>query len=289
MKGQDMTNFPTDIPTLEEIPGRIHRVRDAIRASEEKAGLPVGEVQLQIVVKYQPIDKIRVALDAGARFMSHNIIHQLEDTETQLGATFRSPRGSESTQSAEGTELIHDASQWDGRDSTALPEAGTPPHWTHVIGHVQSNKVGKALQFSDCIETLDSLKLAQRINRLQGTRIERGLADTPFTVYIQVNSSGAESQYGIAPEKVEELAFQVAQLPYLRLGGLMTIGAHTDNTTEIAASFARVRELRNQLITSIPTCTQLSMGMTHDLDIAIAEGSTIVRVGTAIFGPRPRT
>ncbi|WP_083078588.1 YggS family pyridoxal phosphate-dependent enzyme [Actinobaculum suis] len=241
---------PTAPTELAQIPSRIDQVVHRLREAEVQAGRSMGETRLQLAVKYQPIEKIRAALEHGCRFLGQNLIQQLEAVETQI--------------------------------------TDVQPHWTHVIGHVQSNKAGKALEFANCIESLDSERLARRLDRLQGTRIANGEATEPFEVYIQVNSAGSESQYGVAPEKVAELAGIVSELPNLRLGGLMTIGAHTDDVREVAASFARTRELRDELQSEIPTCTELSMGMTHDMEIAVKEGSTIVRVGTAVFGPRPR-
>ncbi|MGJ9715631.1 YggS family pyridoxal phosphate-dependent enzyme [Actinotignum sp. GS-2025b] len=289
-------------PTAEEIPGRITLVRDALRGAEEAAGIPLGTARLQIVVKHQPITAIRAALAAGSRLMGQNFIQQLQDVEAQLAVPATAAETGSGTASAlalntaststpgtasDSTErLIHDASTWEG-SGTAPASAGNPPHWTHVIGHVQSNKAGRALELADCIETVDSLKLAQRLNRLQGRLLEEGHAHGPFSIYVQVNSSEAASQYGIDPEQVEELVGQIAQLPHLRIDGLMTIGANTSDVREISRSFALVRKLRDQLQREHPTVRELSMGMTHDMGIAVAEGSTQVRVGSAIFGPRP--
>lgn len=265
-------------PTAEEIPGRINLVRDALRGAEEAAGIPLGTARLQIVVKHQPITAIRAALAAGSRLMGQNFIQQLQEVEAQLAIP-----GTDVESSA---RLIHDASTWEG-SGIAPSSAGNPPHWTHVIGHVQSNKAGRALELADCIETVDSLKLAQRLNRLQGRLREEGHARGPFSIYVQVNSSGATSQYGADPEQVEELVGQIAQLPHLRVDGLMTIGANTTDVRDIAHSFTLVRDLRDKLQGEHPTVRELSMGMTHDMGIAVAEGSTQVRVGSAIFGPRP--
>ncbi|MFG6286227.1 YggS family pyridoxal phosphate-dependent enzyme [Actinotignum schaalii] len=265
-------------PTAEEIPGRINLVRDALRGAEEAAGIPLGTARLQIVVKHQPITAIRAALTAGSRLMGQNFIQQLQEVEAQLAIP--------GTNADSSARLIHDASAWEG-SGTAPASAGNPPHWTHVIGHVQSNKAGRALELADCIETVDSLKLAQRLNRLQGRLREEGHAHAPFSIYVQVNSSGAASQYGVDPEQVEELVGQITQLPHLRVDGLMTIGANTSDVRDIARSFALVRELRDHLQREHPTVRELSMGMTHDMGIAVAEGSTQVRVGSAIFGPRP--
>lgn len=236
------------IPHLDEIPTRLARLHETVLAATQRAGRAEGAVVVELAVKYQGADRIAAALGAGGFLLGHNLIQQLEAAELALRAT------------------------------------GAPTHRTHVIGHVQKNKAAKALAFAQCIETLDSLPLAERLNRLHGERD----ASEPFDVMLQVNSSGAESQYGLDPAEVVDFAGAVNELPHLRIIGLMTIGAHTDHVTEIARSFTTTRELRDSLLASgIASATQLSMGMTHDLDIAIAEGSTIIRVGTAVFGPRP--
>ncbi len=291
----------SEIPSVDEIAGRFARLQEQVRGVEAAAGRTEGSVQIELAAKYQAPERVLAALQAGGTLLGHNIIQQLEASETALAA------------------------------------ASPPPHRTHVIGHVQKNKAAKALRYSQCIETVDSFKLAARLDRLWGLQIGQNsvpgnLADSglggigsfnglqgahravygtdvageateetnfsesgskttaqPFDVMIQVNSSGAQSQYGRDPEQVLDLANRIAELPNLRIIGLMTIGAHTDNVSEIARSFQVVRELLDELQgAGITSATELSMGMTHDMDIAIAEGSTIIRVGTAIFGPRPR-
>ena len=241
----------TVVPPVEEIAGRFQALQEQVAKAAINAGRKPTDVAIELAVKYQAPERVMAALAAGGTLMGHNIIQQLEATET------------------------------------ALQEANAPAHRTHVIGHVQKNKAKKAVQYAQCIETLDSIKLAKRINMLQQARRDSGEAHGPFDVMLQVNSSGAESQYGIEPAAVSELAGQVLELPNLRIVGLMTIGAHTEDTAGIAHSFQIVRTLRDSLIAAgIASATELSMGMTHDMDIAIAEGSTIIRVGTAVFGPR---
>lgn len=243
----------SEIPSVEEIAGRFARLQEQVRGAEAAAGRSQESVQIELAAKYQAPERVLAALQAGGTLLGHNIIQQLEASETALAA------------------------------------AAAPAHRTHVIGHVQNNKAAKALRYSQCIETVDSLKLATRLDRLRGEHIQPWGEQQPFDIMIQVNSSGAQSQYGRNPEQVLDLAGQIAELPHLRIIGLMTIGAHTDETSEIARSFQIVRELRDELQASgIASATELSMGMTHDMDIAIAEGSTIVRVGTAVFGPRPQ-
>lgn len=243
----------SEIPSAEEIAGRFARLQEQVRGAEAAAGRSQESVQIELAAKYQAPERVLAALQAGSTLLGHNIIQQLEASETALAA------------------------------------AAAPAHRTHVIGHVQNNKAAKALRYSQCIETVDSLKLATRLDRLRGEHIQPWGEQQPFDIMIQVNSSGAQSQYGRNPEQVLDLAGRIAELPHLRIIGLMTIGAHTDETSEIARSFQIVRELRDELQASgIASATELSMGMTHDMDIAIAEGSTIVRVGTTVFGPRPQ-
>ena len=243
----------SEIPSVEEIAGRFARLQEQVRGAEAAAGRSQESVQIELAAKYQAPERVLAALQAGSTLLGHNIIQQLEASETALAA------------------------------------AAAPAHRTHVIGHVQNNKAAKALRYSQCIETVDSLKLATRLDRLRGEHIQPWGEQQPFDIMIQVNSSGAQSQYGRNPEQVLDLAGRIAKLPHLRIIGLMTIGAHTDETSEIARSFQIVRELRDELQASgIASATELSMGMTHDMDIAIAEGSTIVRVGTTVFGPRPQ-
>ena len=243
----------SEIPSVEEIAGRFARLQEQVRGAEAAAGRSQESVQIELAAKYQAPERVLAALQAGSTLLGHNIIQQLEASETALAA------------------------------------AAAPAHRTHVIGHVQNNKAAKALRYSQCIETVDSLKLATRLDRLRGEHIQPWGEQQPFDIMIQVNSSGAQSQYGRNPEQVLDLAGRIAELPHLRIIGLMTLGAPTDETSEIARSFQIVRELRDELQASgIASATELSMGMTHDMDIAIAEGSTIVRVGTAVFGPRPQ-
>lgn len=245
-------------PDVSEIAGRWESLRDKVAAAASRAGRGENAVSILLAAKFQEPERVAAALRAGGGLIGHNYIQQLEEGET------------------------------------ALAELGAPSHRVHVIGHVQANKAGKAIRAADCIETLDSLKLAARLDRLHGERIAAGELRKdggplgPFDVMIQVNSAGSESQYGVDPSGVVDLAGAVAELSNLRLVGLMLIGANTDDVAAVAASHARVRELRDAVrAAGVASCTELSMGMTGDMEIAIAEGSTEVRVGTAVFGPRP--
>lgn len=131
---------------------------------------------------------------------------------------------------------------------------------------------------------MDGVELAQRIAR---RAVARGIT---VGVLLEVNESGEASKSGCDPQAAVDIAAQIAQLDGIRLEGLMTIGAHVDDEATIRACFAHLRGTRGTILASrapgTEHCTELSMGMTHDMALAIAEGATIVRVGTAIFGER---
>lgn len=148
----------------------------------------------------------------------------------------------------------------------------------HFIGPLQSNKAAMVARHFDWVHSVDRLKIA---GMLAGSRVE-----TPLNVCIQVNASGETSKGGIAPQEVPGFANDIAALPMLRLRGLMTI---IENTTEVAAQRAQFRLMRerfDQLLQNGHQVDTLSMGMSQDFRLAIEEGATMVRVGSAIFGAR---
>ncbi len=153
----------------------------------------------------------------------------------------------------------------------------------HLIGSLQRNKVNQALAFADCIESVDRAALADGIaDRLAQCGERR-------RVLIQVNTSGAEGQAGIAPAEASALARRVAGRPELELDGLMTIARLADDPEAARPDFARLRELRDRLEQELgQSLPELSMGMSGDLEVAVDEGATLVRIGSAIFGARPR-
>ncbi|MDP9800390.1 pyridoxal phosphate enzyme (YggS family) [Arcanobacterium wilhelmae] len=235
------------------IPDNISVVRERIAAAEAVAGRDTGSVVLQLAAKYQPVTALLEALEAGVTDFGHNMIQQLVEAET------------------------------------GLSDAHAPRHSTTVIGHVQSNKLATAMEYATRIDTVDSVKIAERIARRQGVRIAEGTAKGPYSVLLQINASGAQSQFGIEPDTARAVAEKIAAISLVRVDGLMTIGAHTDDERAIARSFAATRALLEDMHSDGTVAGNvLSMGMTSDLEIAIAEGSTLVRVGTAVFGPRPR-
>lgn len=186
----------------------------------------------------------------------------------------------------------------------------------HLIGPLQSNKVNHALRAlaqhgQACIETVDSLTLAEKIGSRVlaaaaeastgdlpgadgqpsvGTTSEPSTASATLDVYVQVNVSGEESKAGVSPDAAVDLALAIAEVGGLRLCGFMTIGAQSTDEALVRGGFSRLREIRDEVLGSrapgTRSATELSMGMSRDLEWAVAEGATLVRVGSAVFGAR---
>lgn len=162
---------------------------------------------------------------------------------------------------------------------TALADLRPRLEW-HLVGPLQSNKTRAAAEAFDWVHSVDRLKLAQRLSE------QRPAALPPLQVCLQVNISGEASKSGVAPGEVEALARAVAALPRLRLRGLMAIPEPVDGSEAQRRPHRALRELLDELNSRGLALDTLSMGMTADLEAAVLEGATIVRVGTAIFGAR---
>lgn len=153
-----------------------------------------------------------------------------------------------------------------------------------LIGHLQTNKARYAARFADEFQALDSLRVAQALDaQLQS----RGRA---IDVLVQVNTSGEDTKFGLAPHEVPGFVRQLPAFSSLRVRGLMTLALFSDDAARVRPCFVRLRELRDRLRQEAPdgiAMDDLSMGMSGDFELAIAEGATTVRVGTALFGSRP--
>jgi pyridoxal phosphate enzyme (YggS family) len=158
------------------------------------------------------------------------------------------------------------------------------PHQKHFIGHLQSNKIKELMRYDvTCIQSIDRLDLAEKLQ----ARLE--FEQKQIDVLIQVNTSNEESKFGVAPEGAIELTKQVSMLPNIHIKGLMTIGLFSAEEEKVRVCFKLLKSLQQQIVAlnlSGVEMRELSMGMSHDLEFAIEEGSTMVRVGTAIFGKR---
>ena len=223
---------------------RLQAVQERITAATSAAGREPGSVRLLLATKTVPPERIRVAIEAGADLVGENRVQEVRPKYEAL------------------TDLDYER---------------------HFIGHLQSNKINALVPYVSCIQSLDRLSLA---NKLQA-RLER--EGETREVLIQVNTSGEESKFGIEPGDAVDFAREVASRDALVVTGLMTIGLFSDDPEVTRPSLATLREtaeaIRQASIDGIEM-RELSMGMSGDLDVAIEEGSTIVRVGSAVFGER---
>jgi len=243
------------------IPARLAAVHARVDAAARAAGRDPGEVRVLLATKTQDAETVL----AGVRAAADLAAAAGDDRPVLVGEN-------------RVQELVAKAPAL-----ADLVAAGRVE--THLIGHLQKNKVNQVLATATAVDSVDSLALARALS----TRCERD--GRTLDVLVQVNVSGEESKSGVAPEDAAGLAVDVAALPGLRLTGFMTIGARSDDEALVRAGFARLRAVRDDVVASGAPGTadarELSMGMTGDLELAVAEGATVVRVGTAVFGARP--
>ena len=233
---------------------KLQLVRDRITTACVAAGRNPAAVQLMAVSKTFGADAVIEAMSDGQRVFGENYI-------------------------AEGVEKILALRAW----QSAQPERLAVPLQWHCIGPVQSNKTRLVAEHFDWVQSVDRLKIAQRLSE------QRPAGLPPLQVCIQVNIDGGANKSGVLPDEVEALARALAQLPRLQLRGLMAIPEPAPYFIAACALYERVRTLFDQLNKggSLPLqMDTLSLGMTADLEAAIHSGSTMVRVGTAIFGGR---
>ena len=153
----------------------------------------------------------------------------------------------------------------------------------HLIGHLQGNKVRKAVQLFDVIQTVDSLKLAKRINTISNQETQTQ------NIFLQVNTGGDPNKHGFSPEETLTAAKEIAKMRGLSLTGIMTIPPNNISKRNLQSIYIETRKIRDTVQTSIEKCcNNLSMGMSNDYEIAIAEGATHIRLGTALLGERPQ-
>ncbi len=157
-------------------------------------------------------------------------------------------------------------------------------HQKHFIGHLQSNKIKDILKCDvACVQSIDRLSVAEKLQQ----RLE--FENKTIDILVQVNTSGEESKFGVKPENALDLVKQISKFDRVKIKGLMTIGLFSAEKEKVRLCFKLLKDIQNQIITeNIPNVEmeELSMGMSGDLEVAIEEGSTIIRVGTAIFGER---
>jgi pyridoxal phosphate enzyme (YggS family) len=227
----------------------IARIREQIQSAATQAGRPASEVTLMAVSKTFPPESVLEAYAAGIRVFGENRVQEF-------------------------------SGKFD-----ALRDLGDA-EW-HMIGHLQTNKAAKAAESFSAVDSVDSLKLARKLNEAAAQLGKR------LAVLIELNVGGEAAKTGMDPQspELEKILSAASQLEHLVIRGLMTVPPFTDDPQQARPFFRRLRELRDQIgARHLPAVSMdvLSMGMSHDFDVAIEEGSTCVRVGTGIFGARSK-
>ena len=273
MDHKNLANEVIDDVRAVQIADGVHRVLDRIASAEQHAGRDAGSVRLLAATKTRDVGEIMAAIDAGVRMIGEN--RPQEVTAKAEGLMARcADRGF-------ALGVADDSGIASASDDFEVACERIP---FHLIGQLQSNKIGKVLPVVNAIESVDSLDLAEKISR---RAVARGIT---VGVLLEVNESGEASKSGCNPAYAIRVAQKIGTLDGLELQGLMTIGAHVSDETAIRRGFEHLRRTRDHILESgepgTQSCRELSMGMTGDMELAIAEGSTIVRVGTAIFGER---
>ena len=234
----------TAVASATGIAARLAAVQEQIDAAARRAGRHPESVTLVAVSKTFSASDVDAAIAAGVTGLGENRVQEAEEK---------------------------------------VPAVTGKAHW-HLIGHLQKNKVNKALDLFDLIHSVDSIELAQSI----GKRAER--MGVLMRVLVQVNVSGAESQFGLDPDGLLRDAERIAAVPGLTLDGLMCIAPHVDDPDETRPAFRQLAGLHRTLGPAMHAAghpwRHLSMGMSNDYSVAIEEGATLVRVGRAIFGER---
>jgi PLP dependent protein len=221
----------------------LNRLEEQIGEACGRAGRHRGDVQLMAVSKLHPVEALREAAAAGLSLFGENRVQE-----------------------------------W-AQKAPALAEFDLE---VHLIGHLQSNKAARAAEIFTAVDTVDSVRLAEKLNEAA-----QKLAGT-LPVLIEVKLSPEEAKTGLDPRDLPQMLDRLADLPNLRLRGLMTVPPWSEDPETARPYFAQLRKLRDQLAAARPSLdlSQLSMGMSGDFAVAIEEGATCIRIGTAIFGRR---
>ena len=275
MEHKDLANELIGPERSRQIADGVHRVLGRIASAESAAGREAGSVRLLAATKTRDVGEIMAAIDAGVRMIGENRPQEVVAKVEGLRRLCRE----------RGYALGADGGDAAARGNGGGCASAVAGHISfHLIGQLQSNKINKVLPVVDTIESVDSVELAEKIAR---RAVAAGIT---VGVLLEVNESGEASKSGCDPALALDIARRIGAMGGVELQGLMTIGAHVDDERVIRAGFAHLRRLREQILASgdpgTQHCLELSMGMTQDMELAIAEGSTIVRVGTAIFGER---
>jgi len=240
--GRPVTTLARSVNRAPGLRSRIQTVRESIDRAATRSGRRGGEVTLVAVVKTVPAAVVREALALGVGDLGENRVQEAEAHVETLGRA---------------------AARW------------------HMIGHLQRNKAGRAVELFDRVHSVDGVEVARALSR------HAAAAGRTVRALIEVNVGGEASKFGVAPEGLEALLEETRALPGLAIDGLMTVAPQGERSEDARPHYARLRALREAAVKSQALALpELSMGMSADFEVAVEEGATIVRVGTALFGAR---
>jgi len=242
------------------IASNLERLHNEIADACARAHRDPSTVALMAVSKMHPAESVREAYEAGQRLFGENRVQEWQTKRAELLDLF-----------APVPKLSSDTMR------SLSPSA---QNQVHLIGPLQNNKTTKAAEIFDAIDSLDSLKTAERLNAAA-----HSLHKT-LRILIEVKLSPENTKHGLAPEELPALLRALQPLTHLEPCGLMTVPPFDENPEAARPYFQHLRRLRDEHLTLCPALTELSMGMSNDFAVAIEEGSTTVRVGTAVFGKR---
>jgi pyridoxal phosphate enzyme (YggS family) len=227
--------------SMDHISGNWRELNERVADAASRAGRSASEISIIAVTKTRSFEEVSAALAAGVSDVGENRVQEAGPKRAQVPGTAR---------------------------------------W-HLIGQLQRNKAGRAVDIFDVVQSVDSIRLADSLNR------HAAEADRCLETLLQVSTSGAGQQGGVTPEELPALLDHAAGLDHLRVRGLMTIAAHSDNKDEVRGCFRRLHALAQEHRHRGPrSLDTLSMGMSGDYELAIEEGATMIRVGTVLFGER---
>jgi pyridoxal phosphate enzyme (YggS family) len=236
-----------DLAHQEQITKNLKGLQRNIAAAAERSGRRVEEIEIMAVTKTLPAETVRAAVNAGIRLFGENRVQEAELKYTGLAAS---------------------------RSEAAFR--------LHLIGHLQRNKAGKAARLFDCVQSIDKYETAERLQQTCET------ADRKLDILLELNTSAEDTKSGFRTEKELRACLErILTLDRLRVRGLMTVGPWTEDRERIRAAFAALKRLFDDLRAQGLDWDTLSMGMSGDYETAVEEGSTLIRIGTALFGQRP--
>jgi pyridoxal phosphate enzyme (YggS family) len=269
------------LPTVDEIRQNLKRVEAGIQQACARAGRERREVQLIAVSKTFPVQCVVAAIQAGIGVFGENRVQEAV-AKFAGGILFIRSVQLENRQQS-WSENKEEQLVIGSRPSNPTDRPGSSPVRLHLIGPLQSNKAKLAAGLFDMIQTVDRLEIAQKLDH------QCDLLNRLLPVLVQVNLGNEETKSGVEPARALELVKQASRMKHLRVRGLMSIPPFRDVAEDSRADFRALRELAKEIArvgVENVSMNELSMGMSHDFEVAIEEGATMVRVGTGIFGRR---